>query len=166
MNRFCGALEWAEVDDTRGTPWDSMVALLGDGAQDCSPRPGRRVRMAGWVPDGKPMGPAALRTAPGITVLFAGYLRDLPPAAQRLYELLSFKMYGALRNKRLRVRYAYSEFCTHAPHHGMGRGQLAIDGRIGTSEFSDVREKLSIYIAAERFRRASKTTVRRPEHPI
>lgn len=81
MNRFCGALEWAEVDDTRGTPWDSMVALLGDGAQDCSPRPGRRVRMAGWVPDGKPMGPAALRTAPGITVLFAGYLRDLPPTS-------------------------------------------------------------------------------------
>ena len=81
MNRFCGALEWAEMDDTRGTPWDSMVALLGDGAQDCSPRPGRRARMAGWVPDGKPMGPTALRTAPGITVLFAGYLRDLPPTS-------------------------------------------------------------------------------------
>jgi Glutamine amidotransferase domain len=81
MNRFCGALGWAEVDDTRGTAWASMVALLGDRAQDCSARPVRRVRVAAWTPDGKPMGQAALCTAPGVTVLFSGYLRELPPAS-------------------------------------------------------------------------------------
>jgi hypothetical protein len=29
-------------------------------------------------------------------------------------------------------------FCAHAPHHGMGRGQLAINGRIGSSKLSDM----------------------------
>ncbi len=81
MNKFCGTLGWAESDDTRGTAWDSMVALLGDGAQDCSPHAGRRVRGAAWMPDGKPIGSAALRTDPGVTVFFSGYLRDLPPAS-------------------------------------------------------------------------------------
>src|SRR3954470_6594911 len=43
------------------------------------------------------------------------YLRDLPPASQRLYELLSFPMYGALKHDRPRARLSYAEFCTHAP---------------------------------------------------
>src|SRR3954462_4400160 len=43
------------------------------------------------------------------------YLRDLPPASQRLYELLSFQIYGALRHDRPRARLSYAEFCTHAP---------------------------------------------------
>lgn len=43
------------------------------------------------------------------------YLKDLPPLAQRLYELLSFQMYATLRNQRPQARYLYSDFCTYAP---------------------------------------------------
>jgi hypothetical protein len=43
------------------------------------------------------------------------YLRDLAPAAQRLYELLSYQIYAALKNDRARAKLVYSEYCTHAP---------------------------------------------------
>lgn len=43
------------------------------------------------------------------------YLRALPEAAQRLYELLSFPMYGALSNDRSRAKLLYSDFCLFAP---------------------------------------------------
>jgi hypothetical protein len=43
------------------------------------------------------------------------YLFQLSPAPQRLYELLSFPMYGVLSNDRPRARLRYSEFCTFAP---------------------------------------------------
>jgi DNA-binding TFAR19-related protein (PDSD5 family) len=43
------------------------------------------------------------------------YLKVLPPAPQRFYELVSFPMYGALRYDRHRAKLAYSEFCTYAP---------------------------------------------------
>lgn len=43
------------------------------------------------------------------------YLKELPPASQRFYELLSFPMYGALKYDRQRAKLAYSEFCTYAP---------------------------------------------------
>jgi hypothetical protein len=43
------------------------------------------------------------------------YLRDLAPAAQRLYELLSYQMYAALKHGRPRARLSYGEFCSHAP---------------------------------------------------
>lgn len=43
------------------------------------------------------------------------YLKDLPPAAQRLYELLSYRIYAALKNGRPRAKLSYAEFCTHAP---------------------------------------------------
>lgn len=43
------------------------------------------------------------------------YLKDLSPGAQRLYELLSFQMYGALTHMRPRAKLVYSEFCTYAP---------------------------------------------------
>src|SRR5512135_185326 len=43
------------------------------------------------------------------------YLRDLPPASQRLYELLSFQMYAALKHGRPRARLPYSEYCRYAP---------------------------------------------------
>src|SRR5512135_2338161 len=43
------------------------------------------------------------------------YLRDLPPAPQRLYELLSFQMYAALKHGRPRAKLCYSEFCRYAP---------------------------------------------------
>lgn len=43
------------------------------------------------------------------------YLASLTPGAQRLYELLSFQMYGALAGDRPRAKLLYSEYCTHAP---------------------------------------------------
>jgi hypothetical protein len=43
------------------------------------------------------------------------YLKSLAPAPQRFYELLSFKMYAAIRNDRNRAKLLYSELCTYAP---------------------------------------------------
>lgn len=43
------------------------------------------------------------------------YLKDLPPTAQRLYELLSYRVFAALRNGREQAKYLYSEFCAFAP---------------------------------------------------
>jgi hypothetical protein len=43
------------------------------------------------------------------------YLKQLPPASQRFYELLSYPMYGALKHGRPRARLTYSECCTYAP---------------------------------------------------
>lgn len=43
------------------------------------------------------------------------YLRELPPASQRLYELLSFAMFGALKHGRPNAQMLYSEFCQSAP---------------------------------------------------
>ncbi len=43
------------------------------------------------------------------------YLKELSPGAQRLYELLSFQIYGAIESERKRAKLLYSEFCTYAP---------------------------------------------------
>ncbi len=43
------------------------------------------------------------------------YLKSLPPASQRFYEVLSYQMYAAIKNDRPRAKLIYSEFCTHAP---------------------------------------------------
>ncbi|HWE97535.1 MAG TPA: hypothetical protein VG269_26490, partial [Tepidisphaeraceae bacterium] len=43
------------------------------------------------------------------------YLRSLPPAPQRFYELLSYQMYAALLYDRPRAKLIYSELCAHAP---------------------------------------------------
>ena len=43
------------------------------------------------------------------------YLRDLKPLAQRFYELLSFKMYAALKYQHPQVTMSYSELCQFAP---------------------------------------------------
>ena len=43
------------------------------------------------------------------------YLKSLPPASQRFYELLSYRMYAALKNDRPRAKLRYSELCTYAP---------------------------------------------------
>lgn len=43
------------------------------------------------------------------------YLAELAPAAQRFYELASFKIFAALKNGYPQARLAYSEFCTAAP---------------------------------------------------
>jgi hypothetical protein len=43
------------------------------------------------------------------------YLRDLAPGPQRLYELLSYQIFAALKNGRPRAKLLYSYFCTRAP---------------------------------------------------
>lgn len=43
-----------------------------------------------------------------------GYMRKLPPAVQRFYELLSYQMYAALKRKTV-AKLLYSEFCFYAP---------------------------------------------------
>jgi hypothetical protein len=43
------------------------------------------------------------------------YLKSLPPAPQRFYELLSYQMYAAIKNDRPRARLLYSELCRYAP---------------------------------------------------
>jgi hypothetical protein len=43
------------------------------------------------------------------------YLRDLPPAAQRFYELIGVQVYAVLKHERPRARLLYSDFCTRAP---------------------------------------------------
>jgi hypothetical protein len=42
-------------------------------------------------------------------------LRDLAPVPQRLYELLSYRMYAALKNGLSKAKLGYAEFCLHAP---------------------------------------------------
>lgn len=42
------------------------------------------------------------------------YMRGLTPGAQRFYELLSYRMYAALKN-RTSAKMLYSEFCMYAP---------------------------------------------------
>ncbi|MBV8233734.1 MAG: hypothetical protein JO329_27465 [Planctomycetaceae bacterium] len=44
-----------------------------------------------------------------------GYLRDLPPMAQRLYELASYRMFATLKSRSPTARLSYAEFCRHAP---------------------------------------------------
>lgn len=43
------------------------------------------------------------------------YLRDLPPTAQRFYELICFQIYAVLKHERPRARLSYTDFCTRAP---------------------------------------------------
>ena len=45
------------------------------------------------------------------------YLSGLKPLAQRFYELLSFRMFAALKHGRPEVAMRYSEFCLYAPQH-------------------------------------------------
>jgi hypothetical protein len=43
------------------------------------------------------------------------YLRELSPGAQRLYELLSYQIFAALRHERPRAKMLYSYYCVRAP---------------------------------------------------
>lgn len=43
------------------------------------------------------------------------YLRKLAPGPQRLYELLSFQIYGAIAGTRPRAKMLYSDYCKYAP---------------------------------------------------
>ena len=40
------------------------------------------------------------------------YLKALPPAAQRFYEIVSYKMFAAIKFKHDRAKLPYSEYCT------------------------------------------------------
>jgi hypothetical protein len=40
------------------------------------------------------------------------YLKILPPAAQRFYEIVSYKVFAALRHQHPQARLSYSDFCT------------------------------------------------------
>lgn len=42
------------------------------------------------------------------------YLKALPPAPQRFYEIISGRMYAALKNRNPFARILYSEFCTYS----------------------------------------------------
>jgi hypothetical protein len=43
------------------------------------------------------------------------YLKALPPASRRLYELLSFQIFAALKHDNQRAKYLYSDLCKFAP---------------------------------------------------
>lgn len=43
------------------------------------------------------------------------FLKELPPASQRLYELLSYQIFAAINRGNPRARYLYSDFCKFAP---------------------------------------------------
>jgi len=40
------------------------------------------------------------------------YLKQLPPAAQRFYEIISYRIYGAIKHNQDYATFPYSEFCT------------------------------------------------------
>jgi hypothetical protein len=54
-----------------------------------------------------------LNNAP-IRPLDYDYLQELPPAAQRFYEILSRKIFGALKHKHATASIRYSEYCTYS----------------------------------------------------
>lgn len=43
------------------------------------------------------------------------YLKALPPASQRLYELISYQIFAALKHGNPRAKYLYSDICKYAP---------------------------------------------------
>jgi hypothetical protein len=45
------------------------------------------------------------------------YMKILPPAAQRFYEIVSYKIFPAIKHKHPFARLAYSEYCTFSAQH-------------------------------------------------
>ena len=52
-----------------------------------------------------------LNNAP-VRPLDRAYMKALPPAAQRFYEIISRKIFAALKNDYAHAKIAYSEYCT------------------------------------------------------
>jgi hypothetical protein len=52
-----------------------------------------------------------LNNAP-VRPLDRAYMKQLPPAAQRFYEIISRKIFAALKNDYARAKITYSEYCT------------------------------------------------------
>lgn len=42
------------------------------------------------------------------------YLKELTPAAQRFYEIVSYRIYGALKHRHATAKLPYSDFCTYS----------------------------------------------------
>ncbi len=51
-----------------------------------------------------------LNNAP-VRPLDRAYMKALPPAAQRFYEIISYKMFSAIKNDYAHAKIAYSEYC-------------------------------------------------------
>lgn len=56
-----------------------------------------------------------ISTAPTRPLDYA-YKAQLPPTPRRLYEILGFSMYGALKNNKPFAPLLYSDYCARAPH--------------------------------------------------
>jgi len=54
-----------------------------------------------------------LNNAP-IRPLDRAYMKQLPPTAQRFYEIISRKIFAALKNKHPYAKLSYAEYCTYA----------------------------------------------------
>ncbi|HTR35820.1 MAG TPA: hypothetical protein VMH80_07975 [Bryobacteraceae bacterium] len=52
-----------------------------------------------------------LNNAP-VRPLDRAYMKELPPAAQRFYEIISYKIFSAIKNDYPHAKIAYSEYCT------------------------------------------------------
>jgi len=97
-----GANRWIEIDTTRYT-----VVMTGETLPD-----GRRADAVYLllhdfyrrVLDSAPTRP-----------LDYGYLRALPPIAQRWYEIVSYRVFATLKHHQPRARLGYAEFCMYAP---------------------------------------------------
>lgn len=75
--RFAGRLRWKAAPPSR--PASSLGVLLGDGAVDCTPADSARTRLGAWQPAGGGATHRHVAAAGGVSVLFAGYLREVPP---------------------------------------------------------------------------------------
>ena len=54
-----------------------------------------------------------LNNAP-VRPLDRAYMKALPPAAQRFYEIISYKIFSAIKNDYPHAKIAYSEYCTYS----------------------------------------------------
>ncbi len=88
-----------------GTRYSAI--FTGETLPDGSKAEAVYIQLNGWYRDVL----NSLRSRP----LDFDYLRELPPAPQRLYEILSRQVYGALAGQRQRAKLIYSEYCMCAP---------------------------------------------------
>jgi asparagine synthetase B (glutamine-hydrolysing) len=73
--RFCGNYSWKHA--VRPPILAPSHTLLGANALEWSPPGGERMRLGLWSPGGEAPEPRHVASVAGITVVFAGYLRDL-----------------------------------------------------------------------------------------
>ena len=88
-----------------GTRYSAI--FTGETLPDGSKADAVYIQLNGWYRDVL----NSLRSRP----LDFDYLKEPPPAPQRLYEILSRQIYGALVSQRPRAKLIYSEYCMCAP---------------------------------------------------